>query len=451
MMAALGTVLLPALAFASGGGDGSAHPPPPAWTTIFFVLMLLGIAIIPLSPLEHWWHKNTNKLIYGLALAAYPMVHLLVLSPNPHLLLDTMHEYVSFILLLGTLFYVSGGIYLRGDLAATPGTNVKFLLFGTVFASLVGTTGASMLLIRPVLRTNAERKNKVHVVVFFIFLVSNVGGSLLPIGDPPLFLGYLKGVPFLWTLGLWKEMATVSVLLLVVFYFMDRHFYAKESTKDRQLDATAVEPLSIEGKINIVWLIGIVLCVALVGPEIPFLREGLMIACAVASAFTSPKETREKNAFTWFPIIEVAVLFIGIFLTMIPALEILRAQGGSLGVDTPAKFFWASGVLSSFLDNAPTYLVFLSTAQGMVEAGGLTGMGAMVSDTIQVPAIVLTAISCGSVFMGANSYIGNGPNFMVKAIAEEQRVEMPSFFGYMKWSVGLLIPCFILVTLIFFR
>ena len=302
MLAALGTVLLPALALASGGGDGSAHPPPPAWTTIFFVSMLLGIAIIPLSPLEHWWHKNTNKLIFGLGLAVYPMVHLLVLSPNPHLLLETMHEYVSFILLLGTLFYVSGGIYLRGDLKATPGTNVKFLLFGTVFASLVGTTGASMLLIRPVLRTNAERKYKVHVVVFFIFLVSNVGGSLLPIGDPPLFLGYLKGVPFLWTLGLWKEMATVSVLLLVAFYFMDRHFYAKESAKDRQLDSTAIEPLSIEGKINIVWLLGIVLCVALVGPEIPFLREGLMLGCALASAFTSPKETREKNAFTWFPI-----------------------------------------------------------------------------------------------------------------------------------------------------
>lgn len=448
MMAALGTVLLPTLALASGG-DGTAHAPPPAWTTIFFALMLLGIAIIPLSPLEHWWHKNTNKLIYGLALAAYPMVHLLVISPNSHLLLETMHEYFSFIVLLGTLFYVSGGIYLRGDLKASPGTNVTFLAFGTLFASLVGTTGASMLLIRPVLRTNAERKNKVHVVIFFIFLVSNVGGSLLPIGDPPLFLGYLKGVPFLWTLGLWKQMATVSLILLVVFYLMDRHFYAKESAKDRQLDATAVEPLSIEGKINIVWLVGIVLCVAFV--KHPWIRDSAMIGCAVASHFTSPKETREKNAFTWFPIIEVAVLFIGIFLTMIPALEILRAQGSSLGVDTPAKFFWASGVLSSFLDNAPTYLVFLSTAQGMVESGGLTGMGAMVSNDIQVPVVVLEAISCGAVFMGANSYIGNGPNFMVKAIAEEQRVEMPSFFGYMKWSIGLLIPCFVLVTLIFFR
>jgi len=447
LLAALGTLLLPAIALASGGGSG--HAPPPAWTTAFFALMLLSIAIIPLTPLEHWWHKNTNKLLLGLALAAYPLFHLLVVAPNPHLLLETMHEYFSFIVLLGTLFYVSGGIYLSGDLKATPGTNLKFLAFGTLFASLVGTTGASMLLIRPVLRTNAERKNKVHVVVFFIFLVSNVGGSLLPIGDPPLFLGYLKGVPFLWTLGLWKHMAVVSSLLLVIFYVLDRHFYAKESLKDRQHDAAAVEPLRLEGKINVVWLLGIVLCVALI--KHPWARDTAMIGCAVASHFTSPKNTREKNAFTWFPIIEVAVLFIGIFLTMIPALEILRASGGSLGVDTPAKFFWASGALSSFLDNAPTYLVFLSTAQGMVEAGGLTGLGPMVSDNIQVPVVILEAISCGAVFMGANTYIGNGPNFMVKAIAEEQRVEMPSFFGYMKWSIMLLVPSFILVTLLFFR
>lgn len=449
LVTALGTVLAPTLALASAEGGGH-HAPPPAWTTTFFVLMLLSIAVIPLTPLEHWWHKNSNKLILGLGLAAYPLVHILVVAPNPHLLLETMHEYFSFIVLLGTLFYVSGGIYLSGDLEATPATNVTFLAFGTLFASLVGTTGASMLLIRPVLRTNAERKNKVHVVIFFIFLVSNVGGSLLPIGDPPLFLGYLKGVPFLWTLGLWKQMALVSCLLLAIFYFLDRHFYAKESIKDRQLDATQVEPLRIEGKVNIVWLVGIVLCVALIGPEWGLAREGAMLACAAASFFTSPKQTREKNAFTWFPIIEVAVLFIGIFLTMIPALEILRAQGGQLGVDSPAKFFWAAGVLSSFLDNAPTYLVFLSTAQGMVEGGGLTGLGAMVSDTIQVPVVILEAISVGAVFMGANTYIGNGPNFMVKAIAEEQRVEMPSFFGYMKWSIALLIPCFLLVTLVFF-
>ncbi len=450
-VAALALLLLPTVALASGGGE--AHAPPPAWTTVFFVAMLLSIAIIPLTPLEHWWHKNTNKLLLGLGLAIYPMIHILVIEPNVEQLHHTLIEYTQFIILLGTLFYVSGGIYLTGDLKATPQTNVKFLVFGTLIASIVGTTGASMLLIRPVLRTNHERKFKVHIVIFFIFLVSNIGGSLLPIGDPPLFLGYLRGVPFTWTLGLWKEMLLVSGLLLVVFFFLDRHFYAKESAKDREWDATTVEPLKVEGKLNALWLIGIVLCVALTPQEWGLLREAMMVGCAVGSHFTSAKETREKNAFTWFPILEVAALFIGIFLTMIPALMILKAQGGSLGVDTPAKFFWIAGALSSFLDNAPTYLVFLSTAQGMVETGALTGemVHMTVAGATPVPHIVLEAISVGAVFMGANTYIGNGPNFMVKAIAEEQRVEMPGFFGYMKWSFMLLIPCFVIVHLVFFR
>ncbi len=452
----LGMTLLPALAWASGGGEGH-HETPPVWTTAFFVVMLLSIAILPLTPLEHWWHKNSNKLILGMALAAYPIIHITLIQPNMHALLETAHEYFSFIILLGTLFYVSGGIYLSGDLKASPGTNLKFLAFGTAIASVVGTTGASMLLIRPVLRTNHERKYKVHVVVFFIFLVSNIGGSLLPIGDPPLFLGYLKGVPFLWTTSLWKEMLLVAGLLLTIFYFLDRHFYLKESKSDRAEDAATVEPLRIEGKVNMIWLAGIVLCVALIGPEYGVLREVAMVGCCAGSYFTSPKDTREKNQFTWFPIIEVAALFIGIFLTMIPALEILKAQGGSLGVDTPAKFFWFTGVLSSFLDNAPTYLVFFSTAQGMVESGSAAmayPADQMVHMTVagatEVPTIILQAISVGAVFMGANTYIGNGPNFMVKAIAEEQRVEMPGFFGYMKWSVLLLLPCFGLVTLLFF-
>ncbi|MCB9716131.1 MAG: sodium:proton antiporter [Myxococcales bacterium] len=454
-LAALGTLLLPSLALASGGGEAAHHVVPPLWTTAFFVVMLLSIAILPLTPLEHWWHKNSNKLLLGLVLAAYPLIHIIVIQPNTHALIETMHEYASFIILLGTLFYVSGGIYLSGDLKATPATNLKFLAFGTVIASVVGTTGASMLLIRPVLRTNHERKYKVHVVIFFIFLVSNIGGSLLPIGDPPLFLGYLKGVPFFWTMGLWREMLTVAGLLLVVFFFLDRHFYAKESQKDRDYDAATVEPLRIEGKVNLVWLMGIVACVAFISPDVPFLREGAMIACCAGSYLTSPKETREKNEFTWFPIIEVAALFIGIFLTMIPALEILKAQGGSLGVDSPAEFFWFTGILSSFLDNAPTYLVFFSTAQGMVESGALSYpadqmVHMTVSGATEVPVIILQAISVGAVFMGANTYIGNGPNFMVKAIAEEQRVEMPGFFGYMRWSMMLLVPSFGLVTLLFF-
>jgi Na+/H+ antiporter NhaD/arsenite permease-like protein len=442
--------LVPGLAEASGGGEG--HAVPPTWMVVFFIAMLLAIAIVPLTRLEHWWHSNLNKLLLGLALSAYPVIWLTVLHPNLAELGTKMHEYASFITLLGSLFFISGGIYLAGDLRCTPTSNTTFLAIGTVLASLIGTTGASMLLIRPVLRANTERKHKVHIVVFFIFLVSNVGGSLLPLGDPPLFLGYLQGVPFLWTLGLWREMLTVSAVLLVIFFVMDRHFYGREAEAVRRADAAHASPLRIEGGINIAWLLGIVACAAFIKDEHGlFVREAAMVGCVLGSRFTSPPTTREKNAFSWFPILEVAVLFIGIFLTMIPALLILQAGGDKLGVDTPAKFFWASGALSSFLDNAPTYLVFFETAGGMVARGNETILqfGALVEGT-QVPTAILVAISCGSVFMGANSYIGNGPNFMVKAIAEEQNVVMPSFFGYMRWSIAFLIPCFVLVTFLFF-
>jgi Na+/H+ antiporter NhaD/arsenite permease-like protein len=440
-------VLLPTTAWASEPAHGEPAVLPPVWMVSFFVIMLLSIAILPLTRLEHFWHKNLNKLLVGLGLAAYPLLWLTVIEPNFTQLLHTVHEYFSFIVLLGTLFYVTGGILLTGDLKASPATNLKFLIVGTLIASFVGTTGASMLLIRPVLRTNHERRYKVHVVIFFIFLVSNIGGSLLPIGDPPLFLGYLKGVPFLWTLGLWKEMLLTCAVLLTAFYLLDRHFYNRETEKVRRYDAASVEPLKVDGKFNLVWLLGIVLSVALIGPEYGVLREAAMIACALASRFTTEAEVRERNQFSWFPIVEVAALFIGIFLTMIPALMLLQAKGGELGVDSPAKFFWITGALSSFLDNAPTYLVFFSTAQGMVEQGLLGGE--LVTE-VGIPAIVLQAISVGAVFMGANTYIGNGPNFMVKAIAEEQKIEMPSFFGYMKWSCTILIPTFVLVSLVFF-
>jgi Na+/H+ antiporter NhaD/arsenite permease-like protein len=441
------TAFAPDVVLASS--SGAAHATPPTWMVIFFVAMLLSIAIIPLTKLEHWWHSNLNKLLLGLALSAYPVIWLTVLEPNLGELGIKMHEYASFIILLGCLFYISGGIYLAGDLKCTPQSNTAFLAFGTVIASFIGTTGASMLLIRPVLRANRERKHVVHIVVFFIFLVSNVGGSLLPLGDPPLFLGYLQGVPFLWTLDLWREMATVAGILIVVFFAMDRHFYAKESESVRRSDVAHATPLKVEGGINGLWLLGIVACAAFIRDDVHgiFVREAAMIGCVLASKFTSPRDTREKNAFSWFPILEVAALFIGIFLTMIPALLILQASGDQLGVDTPAKFFWASGILSSFLDNAPTYLVFFETASGMVDKGLLTG--ALVEGT-NVPHMMLVAISCGSVFMGANTYIGNGPNFMVKAIAEESKVEMPGFFGYMRWSVMFLIPCFVLVTFLFF-
>lgn len=436
----------PTDALASGGGG--SHAIPPTWMVIFFVAMLLSIAIIPLTKLEHWWHSNLNKLLLGLALSAYPVIWLTVLEPNLGELGVKMHEYASFITLLGCLFYISGGIYLAGDLRCTPKSNAGFLAFGTLIASFIGTTGASMLLIRPVLRANRERKHVVHIVVFFIFLVSNVGGSLLPLGDPPLFLGYLQGVPFLWTLQLWPQMAVVATLMLVVFFVMDRHFYARESEAVRKSDVSHASPLKVEGGINVLWLLGIVACAAFIRDDHGiFVREAAMVGCVIGSKFTSPKDTREKNAFSWFPILEVAALFIGIFLTMIPALLILQSSGDQLGVNTPTKFFWASGVLSSFLDNAPTYLVFFETAGGMVDKGLLSG--ALVEGT-KVPVDILIAISCGSVFMGANTYIGNGPNFMVKAIAEESKVEMPGFFGYMRWSCVFLVPSFVLVTLLFF-
>jgi Na+/H+ antiporter NhaD/arsenite permease-like protein len=438
--------LTPTTAFASGGGGGEL---PPVWMLSFFIIMLLSIAVLPLTRLEHWWHKNENKLKVGAVLAAYPLVWVTFISHNYTALWHVIEEYVSFIVLLGTLFYVSGGILLKGDLRATPGTNFKFLLLGTSIASIIGTTGASMLLIRPLLRTNHERRYKVHIVIFFIFLVSNIGGSLLPIGDPPLFLGYLRGVPFLWTLSLWPEMLTVCVILLTAFYLLDRHFWKRESDKVKEFDANTVEPITIEGKSNAIWLLGIVFCVALIKPEYGlFLREAAMIGCAVASKFMTQADIREKNRFSWFPILEVAALFIGIFLTMIPAQMLLSARGGELGVDTPAKFFWVTGLLSSVLDNAPTYVVFFETAKGMVEHGQLRGE--LVSDVIRIPVVVLQAISVGAVFMGANTYIGNGPNFMVKAIAEEQKIEMPSFFGYMKWSGLVLMPCFVVVSLLFF-
>lgn len=437
--------LAPGLASAA---EGKAHAVPPTWMAGFFIAMLLGIAIIPLSRFAHMWESNMNKLIFGLALSAYPVIWLVVLEPNTAELMTKMHEYISFITLLGALFFISGGIYLAGDLRCTPGSNTTFLAVGTLLASVIGTTGASMLLIRPVLRANEERKFKVHIVVFFIFLVSNVGGSLLPLGDPPLFLGYLQGVPFLWTLQLWPQMAMVSGILLVLFYVFDKKYYGQEDAKVKSADAAHASPLKLEGMINLVWLLGIVACAAFIKDEHGiFVREAAMVGCCLGSKFTSPADTRERNKFSWGPIIEVAALFIGIFLTMIPALLLLGANGEALGVNTPAKFFWASGSLSSFLDNAPTYLVFFETAGGMTSKGLLTGP--LVEGT-NVPFTILQAISCGSVFMGANSYIGNGPNFMVKAIAEESKVVMPSFFGYMRWSIAFLIPCFVLVTLVFF-
>jgi Na+/H+ antiporter NhaD/arsenite permease-like protein len=368
----------------------------------------------------------------------------------PRELLHTALEYASFLILLASLFTISGGILLRGTLRGSAGVNSAILAVGAVLANVFGTTGASMLLIRPLLRANAHRHRVAHVVVFFIFVVANIGGALTPIGDPPLFLGYLRGVPFFWTLRAMGLLWAAAVGLVIgVFYLVDRRAFALDAAADDDpgavrakapgTAATAGEarvPLSIDGRINLPLLMMVIGAVFLPTPW----REMAMIAAAVVSAWKTPAKVREENEFTWHPIEEVAILFAGIFATMIPALLILKARGAELGVVTPAHFFWVTGALSSFLDNAPTYLTFFSLAQGV--GGTQTVAG--------VSAPLLQAIGAGAVFMGANSYIGNAPNFMVKAIAEEAGVRMPSFFGYMGWSCGILLPVFALLTLIFF-
>ncbi len=411
----------------------SAFIPSLAWIAPFTIL-LLGIAIFPLL-VPHQWESNRNKLIVSAALSV-PVIGL-YLTQHPASLVHAATDYVSFMVLLGSLFVISGGVLMDGDLEATPRNNALFLGLGALLASFVGTTGASMLLIRPLLHTNLERRNKVHTVVFFIFLVSNIGGCLTPLGDPPLFLGYLQGVPFTWTLRLAPAWLATTVLLLAIYYVWEHRAYANETPAAKRSDKTHVAPLRVAGKENLVLLAGIVVAAALL--DTPY-RELTMIALSALSLVRTSKQLRAANHFSFHPILEVAAIFAGIFATMIPALDLLRAHGGALGVREPWHFFWATGVLSSFLDNAPTYLTFLALGQGL-------DLGA---EVVGVPHRILTAISLGAVFMGANTYIGNGPNFMVRSIAESRGVSMPTFGGYMLYSVAVLIPVFIVVTFVFF-
>ena len=406
-----------------------------------FVLILLAIALLPLI-VPHWWEYNSNKALVALILGV-PVAGYLLLQGETgwHRVQHTLLEYVEFMVLLGSLYTISGGIALRGDLQATPVVNGCFLGLGALLANLMGTTGASMLLIRPLLQTNAERRYVTHTVVFFIFLVSNIGGSLTPLGDPPLFLGYLRGVPFTWTLSLWPVWLTTVVLLLVVYGVWDTIMHARESPQALRLDRTRLEPLRLQGSINFLFLGLVVTAVALV--PAPW-RMLLMLAATGGSLLLGGTAARHANQFTYAPIIEVAVLFLGIFLTMAPALELLDQYGASLGVNTPARFFWATGVFSSFLDNAPAYVTFfeIARAQASLTLSGTTVAG--------VPDSWLRAISLGAVFMGANTYIGNGPNFMVKAVTEEAGIKMPSFFGYMIYSGLILMPLFVGITLLVF-
>jgi len=408
---------------------------PPLYGVLPFVAMLLAIAVCPLW-VPHWWESNRNKLIAS-AVLGLPVLAFYGLR-HPATLGHTAADYVSFIVLLAGLFVISGGILLRGDLEATPATNTGFLVLGGVLASFVGTTGASMLLIRPLLQTNSQRTHVKHTVIFFIFIVSNIGGMLTPLGDPPLFLGHLAGVPFTWTFRLWTHWGLMLTVLLAAFFVFDSVQFSREPLAAIRRDRARSEPLRVQGGLNAIWLVGVVLAVAFL--HAPW-REVAIVALTAVSLWLTPQRIRRDNGFAAGPMVEVAVLFAGIFLTMIPALELLRLRGDELGVRAPWQFFWATGALSSFLDNAPTYLTFLALAQGL----------RLPADVVGVPAGILAAISVGAVAMGANTYIGNAPNFMVKAIAEEAGVKMPSFFGYMLYSGAILLPLFVVVTLVFFR
>ena len=413
-----------------------------SWLLIVpFMLMLLAIALLPLVA-GPWWEHNANKvlvtLVLGLSITGYL---LLQGEAGWHSVQHTLREYMEFMVLLSSLYIISGGIVLRGDLQATPVINGCFLALGAVLASIMGTTGASMLLIRPLLQTNAERRYVTHTVIFFIFLVSNIGGCLTPLGDPPLFLGYLRGVPFTWTLSLWPEWLAMVVILLVVYGVWDTFLHTREAPQALQCDRTHIEPLRLQGSINLLFLGLVIGAVALV--PAPW-RGLLMLAATGASLVLGGSAARTANKFTYTPIVEVAVLFLGIFLTMAPVLELLHQHGASLGINTPARLFWVAGGLSSFLDNAPTYVTFFEAARAQTSP---TLTGATVAG---MPAIWLKAISLGAVCMGANTYIGNGPNFMVKAVAEEAGIRMPSFFGYMRYSCLILLPLFVGLTLAVF-
>jgi Na+/H+ antiporter NhaD/arsenite permease-like protein len=439
------------------------------WWSLPFAGLLLSIALCPLL-LPGFWHRHYGKVALGWALAfLLPCAAVFGVDTALHGASHAfLSEYVPFIILITALFVVAGGICLRGNLHGTPALNTGLLAIGTALASVMGTTGASMLMIRPLIRANDTRRHAVHIVVFFIFLVANAGGSLTPLGDPPLFLGFLNGVDFFWTArNIFAETVFLCGALLLIFFLIDFHYYHnKEEERPAALDPTPDSQLAFEGKRNfplLAAIVGLVLMSGLWQPSVSFdvlgtrlalqnvVRDLLLLGVIFLSLRITPESAHEGNGFSWGPIQEVAKLFAAIFITIVPVIAMLGA--GADGVFAPvihavtdasgrpinAAYFWACGLLSTFLDNAPTYLVFFNTAGGDAKAL-MTTFGA-----------TLAAISCGAVFMGANSYIGNAPNMMVKAIAEERGIRMPSFFGYIGWSCVILMPLFVLMTLIFFR
>ena len=439
-----------------------------AWSMIPFGLMLLMIAVGPLV-VEHWWESNRNKLIVSMILGI-PVAICLIMGGMVHELEHQLFfDYVPFIILLLALFVITGGIHFEGDLKAKPIVNTGILGLGWILASFMGTTGAAMLLIRPLIETNKQRDYKVHTILFFIALVANCGGLLTPLGDPPLFMLFLRGAHFTWFLHLVPEWAFTGLILLMLYFCIDTYYYKKEHWTSLSADAREATPMVITGKINFIYLLGVVLAVAFVnegtipvmGEEdahlwLKYLREIVLVSLTLLSIYTTRKQVREDNKFTWAPIIEVAVLFLGIFTTMTPALAYLKAHAADLGFTHVWQFYYSTGTLSAFLDNTPTAVAFHGVASGLPEslaaanAGVVTGMFGDTSFVAGINEVLLKAISIAAVMFGSLTYIGNGPNFMVKAIAEESGIKMPSFFGYMlKFSLIILLPVFILVQLIF--
>jgi Na+/H+ antiporter NhaD/arsenite permease-like protein len=474
----------------------NVEPQPNPWMAAPFAVLLVTMALAPMA-CPDWWRRHYGKAALGLG--AITLIYYLGVLQAPDPVLHTAVEYVSFISLIGALFVISGGIHIQVKGQATPAANVLFLLIGALVANVFGTTGASLLLIRPWLRTNKYRLTG-HHVVFFIFIISNVGGALAPIADPPLFLGYLKGVPFWWVArGCWPMWLTAMGVLLVLFYVVDALNFRRAAATTRELE-TAHEAWGFTGLLNVCFLAVVIAAVFIRRP--PFLREALMMLAATASYFTTPKSVHAANDFNFHPLREVAILFAGIFLTMLPALEWLQANAGRFGTPTPGLFFWGSGILSSALDNAPTYLSFLSAQIGPVAPpdavaavlayvkthgtnlvaltpsfphadqirAAVTSLqlhfsrqladGDVTVQQVQMAMVLgnpfyakcLQAISMGSVFFGANTYIGNGPNFMVKAIAHHQKASTPTFPGYIfKYTLPFMLPMLLLVWWLFFR
>ncbi|QDU78415.1 hypothetical protein Pla110_01160 [Polystyrenella longa] len=443
---------------------------PDFYSILPFAALLLCIALLPLfHKTEHWWEHNWNRFTVAVVLGAVTLFYYAFLyghGVTDHTAHTTSEpglgaavvvlknallvEYIPFITLLFSLYVISGGIAIEGHLVGRPKLNTGLIGLGALLASFIGTTGAAMLLIRPLLRANANRDYVAHTVIFFIFVVCNTGGCLLPIGDPPLFLGYLRGVPFTWTLELWPEWLFVNFLLIGVYFTWDTLKYLKENRTKIEAKPENPEKFKIRGVLNSVWLVGVIICVALLDPSkaVPgtdwhapmYFREVMMLILTGLSLIFTSVSIRQKNSFNYDAILEVAALFVGIFICMQAPIQILNVYGKFLGFDSPTKFYWGTGILSSFLDNAPTYVVFFETAKTMEPTGTVVaGVGEL----------MLSAISLGAVFMGAMTYIGNGPNFMVKAIAEKNNVRMPSFFGYMAYSCAVLLPISIIMNLIF--